>query len=124
MTVDSSKESRELRNLRLLAKCSKGSLSSKYIVQLLDTFTHPGPNGIYQCLVFELLGPSVVRVLGDYYNSQDTLETANILRLSEQLLEATKFIHDAGMGHGGETMSFLFPTMAHCLSSLDGTYRV
>ncbi|GFF72119.1 protein kinase dsk1 [Aspergillus lentulus] len=95
-----SQGSRELRNLRHLEKHSGRSLSSKYIVQLFDAFTHQGPNGLHQCLVFELLGPSVDKVLTDYYDSGDTLETEDILRMTEQLLEAIQFIHDAGMGHG------------------------
>ena len=64
MTADS-QVSRELQNLRHLEKHSQGSLSSNYIVQLLDSFMHEGPNGDHQCLVFELLGPSVDKVLAD-----------------------------------------------------------
>jgi serine/threonine-protein kinase SRPK3 len=102
MTADSTERSQELCNLQLLADYSQGNLSSKYIVQLLDCFTHQGPNGIHQCLVFELLGPSVGRVLEDYHGSGDQLEPATILRLSEQLLEGISFIHGAGLGHGGK----------------------
>ncbi|KAK9314363.1 hypothetical protein V1524DRAFT_147503 [Lipomyces starkeyi] len=101
MTADSSQASQERRNLRLLKKHSQGGLSSKYIVQLLDAFVRQGPNGSHQCLVFELLGPSVDRVLGDYYDSRESLDTEIILRMSKQLLEAVAFIHDAGLGHGG-----------------------
>lgn len=71
-------------------------------MQLLDSFSHYGPNGIHQCLVFELLGPSVDRVLADYHESQDNLDPATILRMSKQLLNAVKVIHSAGMCHGGE----------------------
>jgi serine/threonine protein kinase len=97
LTAESSRESRELRNL-----------TSKYIVQLFDAFTHQGPNGLHQCLVFELLGPSVDKVLTDYYDSGDTLETEDILRMTEQLLEAIQSILDAGMGHGGEPHPYIY----------------
>jgi serine/threonine protein kinase len=107
ITADSSKGSRELLNLQLLEKRSQGSLCSKYIVQLLDSFVHQGPNGQHQCLVFELLGPTVDRVLEAYNESQNKLETRLILRMSKQLLEAIKFIHDAGMGHGGNAKFYL-----------------
>jgi serine/threonine protein kinase len=50
--------------------------------------------------VFELLGPTVARILGEYNEADETIEPRIILRISEQLLEAIKFIHDAGMGHG------------------------
>jgi hypothetical protein len=55
-----------------------------------------------------LLGPSVDKVLADYYDSGDTLETEDILRMTEQLLEAIQFIHDAGMGHGGEPHPYIY----------------
>ncbi|CAG8901418.1 unnamed protein product [Penicillium egyptiacum] len=101
MTANAS-ESGELRNLRLLQNHAGGSLSSKYIVQLLDDFTHDGPNGVHQCLVFELLGPTVDMVLRDYHEGHDKLEPEDILRMSTQLLKAVRFIHSAGMCHGGK----------------------
>ncbi|KOS38318.1 hypothetical protein ACN38_g10875 [Penicillium nordicum] len=93
-------QSRELRNLRLLERHSGGNLSSQYIVQLLDDFTHDGPNGVHQCLVFELLGPTVDMVLTDYSEGKDKLEPEETLRMSTQLLKAINFIHSAGMCHG------------------------
>lgn len=101
MTANSS-ISRELQILKTLEKQSQRGLSSKYIVQLLDTFTHKGPNGAHQCLVFELLGPSVDKVLSDYHEAHDKLDPETVLRISTQLLKAVKFIHSAGMCHGGK----------------------
>jgi len=97
MTADSGKESRELRNLRSLAGHSQG----KYIVQLLDEFLHHGPNGSHQCLVFELLGPSLAAVITDYHDGGDSLDPEIVLKLSQQLLQAIAFIHDLGYAHGG-----------------------
>jgi serine/threonine-protein kinase SRPK3 len=99
-------ESGELGNLRLLQKQCGGNLSSKYIIQLLDDFTHDGPNGAHQCLVLELLGPTVDTVLKDYCEGDDNLEPEDILRMSTQLLKAVRFIHSAGMCHGGK---IIFP---------------
>lgn len=73
-----------------------------YIVQLLDCFSHHGPNGIHQCLVLELLGPVVDIVLADYNEGCDNLDPDFVLRMSTQLLRAIKFIYRAGMCHGGE----------------------
>lgn len=81
---------------------SPENLSSKSIVQLLDSFAHEGPNEIHQCPVFELLGPSVDGVLADYREGRDELEPETVLRMSGQLLEAVRLIHCAGMRHGGE----------------------
>jgi serine/threonine-protein kinase SRPK3 len=111
MTADSSHGSQELRNMQLLEERSQGNPCSKYIVQLLDFFVHRGPNGQHQCLVFELLGPTLNMVLL-YYNMDDDVEenltTKTIFRLSEQLLEAIELIHDTGMGHGGNGNSIYY----------------
>ncbi|KAG7141482.1 Serine/threonine-protein kinase SKY1 like [Verticillium longisporum] len=32
---------------------------ARHVTQLLDEFEHSGPNSIYKCLVFELMGPSI-----------------------------------------------------------------
>lgn len=100
-----SQRSRELQSLQFLQEYGEGRPASKYIVSLLDDFIHQGPNGTHQCLVFELLGPSVGKVIDDYRSFGDTLEMDIILRMSEQLLEAISFIHKAGMGHGGKSWS-------------------
>ncbi|OJJ72713.1 hypothetical protein ASPBRDRAFT_65046 [Aspergillus brasiliensis CBS 101740] len=100
-----SQRSRELQSLQFLQEYGEGRPASKYVVSLLDDSIHQGPNGTHQCLVFELLGPSVGKVIDDYYSFGDTLEMDIILRMSEQLLEAISFIHKAGMGHGGADIS-------------------
>ncbi|KAK9236605.1 kinase-like domain-containing protein [Lipomyces kononenkoae] len=99
MTADSG-VSREWQNLKDLERHSRGNLSSNYIVQLLDSFTHEGPNGVHQCFVFELLGPSVDHVLADYHENHDKLCAETIIRMSTQLLKAVEFIHGTGMCHG------------------------
>lgn len=80
---------------------SQGGLGSNFLVELLDEFTHSGPNGVHQCLVFELLGPSVQIVLADYKTDQERLEPESVFQFSIQLLKAVKFLHSVGMCHGG-----------------------
>ena len=101
ITADRTNQSRELINLRRLAEHSKGSLCSIHIVQLLDDFLHEGPNGCHQCLVFELLGPTVDRIVNDYYEEGERLDTEALLKISTQLLQAVTFIHETGYAHGG-----------------------
>ena len=100
--IASSQGSRAAHSLQHLEGHAPGDLSMNYIVQLLDSFSHHGPNGIHQCLVFELLGPSVDKVLADYDWGNDKLFPETILRMSTQLLKAVRFIHSAGMCHGGK----------------------
>lgn len=101
ITADRSKGDKELHNLQSLAQHSQGNLASKYLVQLYDQFLHNGPNGTHQCLVFELLGPSVGAVLRDLTECNMELEPEVIIKLSKQLLRAVAFIHRVGYAHGG-----------------------
>ena len=104
MTAEATAYSPKLGILQSLAKRCNGSLNSKHIVQLLEELPHQGPNGTHQCLVFELLGPTVdlvTRHYGDYNGPEQRLEPDIVMRISEQLLNAITFIHEAGYGHGG-----------------------
>lgn len=76
---------------------------------MLDSFVHIGPDGIHQCIVFELLGPTVARVIEDYRMDHGSLDSDPILQMSIELLGALNNIQCAGMCHGGEQ---LFPLCA------------
>lgn len=104
MTADSTCHSRELQTLQALQQKD----AAKYIVRLFDSFVHQGPNGNHQCLVFELLGPTVDTVVADYHFGGDCLEPENLLRLTKQLLEAVASIHSAGYAHGGDYQSLFY----------------
>ncbi|KAB8277263.1 kinase-like domain-containing protein [Aspergillus minisclerotigenes] len=115
MTADL-RDSRDLEKLKVLGSHSRGGLSSNYIVQLLDSFSHEGANGVHQCLVFELLGPSVDRVLADYREGHDKLCPETVLQMSTQLLKALKLIHSAGTSHGDisdRNMAFSCTNLSH-----------
>ena len=108
ITADRTNQSRELHSLRALAEHSNGNPGSKHIVQLLDDFFHEGPNGCHQCLVFELLGPTVNIEVDDYYEDGERLDTETLLKISTQLLQAVTFMHEAGYAHGGIVDHSLF----------------
>lgn len=93
-TADSTNASFEVETLRAMH-------TSQYVVRLIDSFMHQGPNGLHQCLVTELLGPSLNFVVADYRNSGERLASDAILRISEQVLRAIASVHEAGYGHGG-----------------------
>ncbi|OQE02758.1 hypothetical protein PENVUL_c039G07836 [Penicillium vulpinum] len=95
-------------------------LSTKHIVELLDTFQLQGPNGIHHCLVFELLGPSLESTqqayiefnnYGHYIEFDNTdfkeltnylgIECPRVLRIVTALFVALKFMHTWGICHGG-----------------------
>jgi len=99
--AERTKQSRELQILRALAQYSNKNPGSEHIVRLLDDFLHEGPNGCHQCLVFELLGPTVNIMVNDAHHFGERLDTDVIIRISTQMLEAIAFMHEAGYAHGG-----------------------
>lgn len=81
---------------------------------LLDRFQISGPNGTHNCLVLELMGPSLKALLANLpenANSDDSRTftsflPSTILRCVRQLLEAVKFAHEAGVVHGGRSIPY------------------
>lgn len=82
--------------------------SPRPYVQLLDLFNVEGPNGRHNCLVTELLGPSLASVHSLYGQLAQVLRPETILRASKQLLQGVDFIHQAGLVHGGNVIPFGF----------------
>ncbi|KAI7776387.1 hypothetical protein LA080_005419 [Diaporthe eres] len=68
--------------------------------RLLGTFQISGPNGTHNCLVTELVGPSVARVLRACSLFGETLRPDTVLRASKRVLQAVEFAHRAGVVHG------------------------
>ena len=104
-TADSTDQFRELHTLRALSEHANGRTSSGYIVQLIDDFLHEGPNGCHQCLVFELLGPTLDVIIEKFYGVVELIDTRTIFMISGQLLHAVTFVHGGGYAHGGKVDS-------------------
>ena len=66
MDLSKNKGQKEIDILQTLYAHAEGDPGSQRIVKLLDHFIHEGPNGKHQCLVFELLGPSVKAIIKEY----------------------------------------------------------
>lgn len=107
MTADSTSTSQELFILRALAANCDDDTSSIHIVRLLDDFLEESPHGHHQCLVFELLGPTVDIIVNDYHEEGERLDAETILNICLQLLQTVEFIHKAGYAHGGKAMFFM-----------------
>ncbi|KAK3329241.1 kinase-like domain-containing protein [Apodospora peruviana] len=72
----------------------------RWFVRPLDSFQHIGVNGTHNCLVTELLGPTVSKVVRTYNEVDETLRPDTILRASRQLLEGLAITHEIGYLHG------------------------
>lgn len=99
MEAAASKECTEVDNSQFL----QGVSETGRIVQVLDSFVHEGPNGDHMCIVLELLGPSVGKVMNLYtWDEDDAPSPGLVVRMAEQVLEGLQFMHHAGMAHGGK----------------------
>ncbi|KAJ8610575.1 hypothetical protein MRB53_038480 [Persea americana] len=90
------RSSREVASLQRLKDCS-------HVVRLLDTFVHEGPNGSHQCIVLELLGPTINMIVDDSYQDDNGLCVGDILKMTQKLLAAVACLHDVGLAHGGKS---------------------
>lgn len=99
--VDSS---REMEILAMLQEHDPRHPGSKHVFTLLDHFQHTGPNGIHQCLVSEVLGPSIGDLLYKpwrKFEDSPRYDKSTIREIGRQALLGLDYIHKAGIVHGG-----------------------
>ena len=81
----------------LLRKVKEGHLGSRHVVQLLRNFEQWGPNGKHQCLVLELLGPSLLSCI---QQNQGGLSLIKVKEVMFQVLQGLDYLHcSAGIIH-------------------------
>lgn len=97
-------QDQEIQALLALEKCyaSSDQKLPRCFTRLLETFQVTGPNGTHNCLVTELVGPSVARVLRACDLFGETLRPDTILRASRRVLQGVDFAHKSGVAHGGK----------------------
>lgn len=69
-------------------------------MSMLDHFQLDGPNGTHDCLVLELLGPSVPDLLDARFRDE-RLPGKRAKKIAEQALLGLDFLHQHKIGHGG-----------------------
>lgn len=63
----------------------------QHVIQLLDTFTHQGPNGVHVCMVFEVLGENLLGLIRRYKHRG--IPVVFVKQIAKQLLSALDFLH-------------------------------
>lgn len=63
----------------------------QHVIQLLDTFTHQGPNGVHVCMVFEVLGENLLGLIRRYKHRG--IPVIFVKQIAKQLLSALDFLH-------------------------------
>ena len=69
-------------------------------MRMLDHFQLDGPNGTHNCLVLELLGPSVPDVLDARFRGE-RLPAKLAKTIAKQTLLGLDYLHQQKIGHGG-----------------------
>ncbi|KAJ7803789.1 kinase-like domain-containing protein [Mycena olivaceomarginata] len=72
---------------------------STHVMQMLDHFVHDGPNGRHQCIVGEVLGPSLASYIGPFWDD-DILPGNMVRRLVGQIALGVKYLHKRRVAHG------------------------
>lgn len=112
VTSESNSSGEELKILKHLSTESQQHPGKSYVMTLLDSFEHRGPNGVHECFVFEVMGPSA----GSYVRNFP-LETAQpsspsngsqkqlkhhllvVKSILRQTLLGIDFLHKRGIAH-------------------------
>ncbi|KAF4996624.1 hypothetical protein FGRMN_4370 [Fusarium graminum] len=99
ITVSEVEDSRELKVLRALSAQLIDHPGSSCVNKLLDHFTLIGPNGSHDCLVLELVGPSVADVV-ELHCKDDRLPSKLVKVFAKQALQGLDFLAANDIGHG------------------------
>ncbi|KAL9578020.1 MAG: hypothetical protein Q9212_005993 [Teloschistes hypoglaucus] len=87
----------EIDILQLLAADNSQHPGKQHVVSLLDHFSHEGPNGTHDCLVFPVLGPN----FRDKNHALQGRFPADFARkICYQMGEGLAYLHSSGVVHG------------------------
>lgn len=80
--------------IKLLDKVTTSDIhhpGHEHVIQLLDTFSHEGPNGVHVCMVFEVLGENLLGLIRRYKHKG--IPVVFVKQIAKQLLSALDFLH-------------------------------
>jgi serine/threonine protein kinase len=78
-----------------------GSNGQEFLMELLDDFMVEGPNGTHQCIVTEVLGPSIGADVDEIYDEERyPIDIAK--KLVAQVIRGVAYLHSCGVIHGGK----------------------
>ncbi|XP_059469032.1 SRSF protein kinase 3-like [Neocloeon triangulifer] len=71
----------------------EGILGAERVVQLLDNFQVSGPNGIHQCMVFDVLGVNLLKLVAE--SDYKGIPLIQVKQITRQVLEGLHYLHNA-----------------------------
>ena len=93
-------QNREATVLRTIAAKHSDQPGHQYLMSMQDSFQINGPNGTHECLVLELLGPSVADLL-DTHSGIERLPGTLAKTIAKQALLGLCFLHEQKIAHAG-----------------------
>ncbi|RCK56063.1 Protein kinase dsk1 [Candida viswanathii] len=81
----------EIKLLDKISTCDINHPGYRHVIQLLDTFTHKGINGVHVVMVFEVLGENLLSLIRRYKHRG--IPIVYVKQISKQLLAATDYLH-------------------------------
>lgn len=101
--TENDKRNREVHVLKTLADTDP---SPQHVIYMFDAFDLMGPNGTHECLVFELVGPSVPDMIKTHF-PDGRLPGDLAKRITKQTLIGLDTLHQHNICHGGTSHAFL-----------------
>lgn len=96
----------ELEILKHLRDGSKEHLGYQHVCRLVNDFVHEGPNGKHVCMVFELVGDSLLSFGAGFKDSM--IPYPVMKRFAIQLIGAVEFVHYYDVIHTDIQQSNIF----------------
>ncbi|KAI1327037.1 kinase-like domain-containing protein [Xylariaceae sp. FL0255] len=88
----------EIKLLQKIVQANPNHPGRKYVVSLLDSFKHNGPNGIHVCMVFEVLGENLLGLIKKWQHRGIPRDL--VMQITKQVLMGLDYLHrECGIIH-------------------------
>lgn len=88
----------EISLLKRIVQANPDHPGKRYVVSLLDSFKHEGPNGLHICMVFEVLGENLLEPIRRYRHKG--IPAPLVRQISKQVLLGLDYLHrECGVIH-------------------------
>jgi len=82
-------------------QATAASPGSEYVMEIFDEFLLEGPNGVHQCIVSELLGPSIQQPDLEEIFPEDCFPIDMAKKMCAQIVQGLAHLHRCKVVHGG-----------------------
>jgi serine/threonine-protein kinase SRPK3 len=88
----------EIKLLNKVVQANPNHPGRKYVVSLLDSFEHKGPNGVHVCMVFEVLGENLLGLIKRW--NHRGIPMPLVKQITKQVLLGLDYLHrECGIIH-------------------------